>query len=90
MEALVLLSTLGPLCCILGFSVGSNIKPFRPEHITVRSAYVCIAVLGSWFAWPAYAAMLVLWKHVLVYSLIFGSGVFSGAKYIQALKKLAP
>jgi hypothetical protein len=86
MEMLILLATLGPLSCLIGFWVGANIRVPSVKAIWFRMlAWFAITAL-TWFLWPSYSANLAFLKHLLVYLLIFGSGFIGGKTYAKTLR----
>ncbi len=87
MEALLLLATLGPVSCLLGITVGANLRPVTSSFAIKRTGIWLAASLLVWFAWPSYSEKLAFWKHMLVYGSVFFAGILGGISYAKAIKK---
>ena len=86
MEMLVLLATLAPVCCLLGFSIGANLSSLHITHIVVRALLALASIAGVWLLWPSYAAGIPFYKHALVFGCVLVAGVFGGKAYRKAFK----
>ena len=87
MEALLLLSTLGPASAILGVAIGANLRGSFAEYALKRFGIWLAVSLLVWLIWPNYSERLVLWKHMLIYTSIFASGMLGGIAYAKALTR---
>lgn len=90
MEALFLLATLGPASCLLGITVGVNLRRPQARYAVRRASIWLLICVAVWFAWPSYNERLSLWKHMLVYSSVFVAGVLGGITYAKAIRRQAP
>lgn len=84
MEALLLLATLGPASCLLGCSVGANLR--LRAFVLRRTGIWLLATLVVWSVWPSYSENMVLWKHMLVHGGVFIAGIRGGIAYAKAIE----